>query len=70
MKIRNQQLLKRPWLFTIYTAVGGLLPLYLGGPAAQTAEVILVAVGVLAVLNVWFFVSLRQTLREEKRTER
>ncbi len=25
MKIRNQQFLKRPWLFTIYTIIGGAL---------------------------------------------
>ena len=69
MKIRNQQFLKRPWLFTIYTVIGGLLPLYFAGPAAQTAEVIVVAVGVVALLNVWFFVSLSQTLRDQKRPE-
>jgi hypothetical protein len=70
MKIKNQQFLKRPWLFTIYAAIGVGLSIYFGGPAAQTPEVILVAVGVLAVLNVWFFVSLRQTLRAQKRNER
>jgi hypothetical protein len=69
MKVRNQQLLKRPWLFSIYTIIGGALTIYFAAPPAQNTDVIAVAVGVVAVINIWFFVSLRQTLRSQKPPE-
>jgi hypothetical protein len=69
MKIGNQMFLKRPWLFTIYTIIGGGLFLYFGGPQTQNAAVVVVAAGVVTVINIWFFVSLKQTLRDQKRTQ-
>jgi hypothetical protein len=35
LKIKNQQFLERPWLFTIYTAIGVAWPIYYGGPNTQ-----------------------------------
>ena len=66
MRIRNPQFLKRPWLFTIYTFLGAALPLYFGGPSTLHPEVIAVAAGVVAVVNVWFFVSLKRTRHDQK----
>ena len=70
MKIRNQSLLRRPWLFPIYTVLGVPLGLYLSRDAVKVlnnATVILIGVGCVAAINVWFFASLRQTLRDQKR---
>lgn len=69
IKIKNQQFLKRPWLFALYTVIGGAWPIYFAGPKAQNIEVISVAVGVVAVLNLWFYLSLRQTLRDQERAD-
>jgi hypothetical protein len=66
VKVTNQQFLKRPWLFAIYTVMGGAWLIYFGGPKAQGIEVIAIAVSVVAVVNVWFYLSLRQTLRDQK----
>jgi len=70
MKIRNQSLLRRPWLFPVYTLLGVPLGLYLGGDAVKVLNyptVIFIFVGCIAALNVWFFASLKQTLRDQKR---
>jgi hypothetical protein len=70
MKVRNQSLLQRPWLFPIYTVLGVPLGLYLSGGAVKVlgnATVILIGVGCVAALNAWFFISLRQTLRDQNR---
>jgi len=70
MIIRNQSLLRRPWLFPVYTVLGVLIGLYFGGDAVRVLNnltVILIGVACIAALNVWFFASLRQTLRELKR---
>lgn len=69
MKIRNQLLLKRPWLFPIYAVIGAVRGLYFGGPRIFSVEVVAIAVGVIAVLNLWFFVSLTRTPRDLKRAE-
>jgi hypothetical protein len=63
IKIKNQNLIKYPWLFALSTVIGGAYPLYFGGPAAQTPGVIAIAAVVVAVLNIWFYLSLRKTLR-------
>lgn len=65
MKIRNPQFLKRPWLFTLYTFIGGAWPIYFAGPKAQNADVIGIAVAVVALINLWFYLSLRKTLRDQ-----
>jgi len=69
IRIRNPQFLKRPWLFALYTVIGGAWPIYFAGPKAQNIEVISVAAGFVAVLNLWFYLSLRQTLRDQERAD-
>ncbi len=59
MKMGNQQFLKRPWLFSIYTIIGGAVPIYFGGPSAQNTDVIAIVVGIVAIINIWFFLTLR-----------
>jgi hypothetical protein len=66
MKIKNPQFLKRPWLLTIYTVIGGICPIYFAGPEAHSIEVIGGAVGAVAAVNAWFYLSLWQTLRNQK----
>lgn len=65
MKVKNPSLLRRPWLFPIYTLIGGALGLIFGGPKVISAGVIIVALAVIALLNAWFFVSLKQTTRDQ-----
>jgi hypothetical protein len=70
MKIRNQVLLRLPWLFSACTIIGVPLGLYLSGDALKVLSkltLILIGVGCIAALNLWFFVSLRQTTRDQKR---
>ena len=67
LKIKNPQFLKRPWLFTIYTVIGVAWPIYYGGPKTQNMDVITIAAAVLVVLNLWFYLSLRRTLRDQER---
>lgn len=66
LTVKNQSLIKRPWLFSACTVIGGAYPLYFGGPAAQTPETIAIAALVVVALNVWFYLSLRKTLRDKK----
>jgi hypothetical protein len=66
MTVRNPSLLKRPWLFPIYTVIGGVLGLVFGGPKVISTAVIIVALVIIALLNAWFFVSLKQTTRDQK----
>jgi hypothetical protein len=40
IKVRNQQFLRRPWLVTVYTVIGGAWPIYLAGPVAQSVDIL------------------------------
>lgn len=65
MRIRNQVLLKRPWLFPLYTVGGaftGLLLTNKKGLSVITLASIFIVV--ISVLNVWFFVTLRRQSRK------
>ena len=68
LKVTNPQFLKRPWLFALYTVIGGALPVYFGRPVTLDLGVIAIIAGVVAALNVWFYVLLKHTLNEQKRT--
>jgi len=65
IKIKNQALLKWPWFFTVCTLIGGTYPLYLAGPSGRTPPVIAVIVLVVGLINLWFYLSLRKTLRDK-----
>ena len=66
MKVTNPQFLKRPWLFTIYSLIGGAWPIYFAGPKAQSIEVIGLLVAVVAIINLWFYLSLRKTIQDQE----
>jgi hypothetical protein len=66
IKVKNPQFLKRPWLFTISTLIGGAWPIYSAGQKAQNIEVIGLVVVVVAVINLWFYLSLRKTVRDQE----
>jgi hypothetical protein len=68
VKVKNPQFLRRPWLFTIYTLIGGAWPIYIAGPKAQNIDVIGLAVAVVAVINLWFYLSLRKTIKDQERS--
>lgn len=66
MRIRNQSLLKRPWLFPICTVTGVFVGLFVEGTKGLSAPtIIFVLVGICIAPNIWFFVSLRQTQRQQ-----
>jgi hypothetical protein len=70
ISIRNQLFfLKRPWRFTFYTLIGGAWPIYFGDPNAQKAAVVATGAGVVIVVNLWFYLSLKQTLSDQKRSD-
>jgi hypothetical protein len=69
VKVKNPQFLKRPWLFTTCTLIGGAGGIYFAGPRAQNLEVISAVGVVFVIINLWFFMSLRQTLRDQKRLD-
>ena len=69
MRIRNQHLLKRPWLFPVYTLIGGaigLLSVTSGLSVAMRGAIFVVCI---SLMNVWFFIALRLTRRNATRAE-
>jgi hypothetical protein len=63
MTIRNQHLLKRPWLFPIFTTLGAVLGVFEGGTHGLSVMTLaLILIGTFAVVNTWFFISLSKTM--------
>ncbi len=62
MLIKNQALLKRPWIFTLATAGGALIGFVQTGDF-DFALRIAGTVGAFILLNVWFFLTWRRTKR-------
>jgi NADH:ubiquinone oxidoreductase subunit 6 (subunit J) len=63
MKIRNQALIKRPWIWPVCTTIGAALIFVQGANISLTTKVEIFS-GVVVVLNAFFFVVLKHTLRE------
>src|ERR1017187_7042060 len=62
MRIRNQVLLKRPWLFPVFTVSGAFFGLLNRPQNLGPVAIASIFVGVVAVINVWFFVARRGKL--------
>ena len=68
MTIRNQALIKRPWLFPVCSIIGCSVVFFQSNNLSTTATAA-IYVGVIALMNTLFFVALKQTLRKPKTTE-
>jgi uncharacterized membrane protein AbrB (regulator of aidB expression) len=69
VRIRNQIFLKRPWLFPIFSVIGGCIGLFNRPKELSNTAVMSIFLVVIIVINTWFFISLWRTTRERKPPE-
>jgi hypothetical protein len=62
MIIRNQALLKWPWLLPVSTAIGAAY-VFLKDSGLSFVAKLAIYFGTVAAINLWFFSSLKQTRR-------
>ena len=60
MLVKNQMLLKRPWLFALLTAVGVSIAAYRLEDVGFPLRIVGPAIA-FALVNLWFFLALRRT---------